>query len=166
MLSRVIWAWRTLHVFASKIRKHAISSWLHEEQLGSSFMNLQTRMGLSVLTILSVTLHAVAGSAQEKDDLRLRLEHLECVQQHADEYKRQNAEKILIVLSLCPITDLTAIISEASSANLFYRQPSTSQDAVDNVLRLTASELDCLVERVPNANFDPVVIANGNFCDE
>ena len=129
-------------------------------------MNFQKRMNLSALTIVSVALHAASVSAQEKDDLTLRLEHLICVQQHADEYKRQNAERILIVLSLCPITDLAEIISAASSNNLFYRNPSKAQDAVDNVLRLSASELDCLVERVANADIDPVVVAEGNFCDD
>lgn len=129
-------------------------------------MNFQKRKSLSALTFVLVSLHAAAVSPQEKEDLRLRLEHLICVQQHADEYKRQNAEKILIVLSLCPITNLTEIIIAASRANLFYRSPSKSQDAVDNVLRLSASELDCLVETVPNADIDPVVVAQGNFCDE
>ena len=129
-------------------------------------MNYKKKMGLSALTFVFASLHTVAVSAQEKEDLRLRLEHLICVQQHVDDYKRQNAEKILIVLSLCPIADLTEIISAASSNNLFDRKPSKSQDAVNNVLRLSASELDCLAERVPNADIDPFVVVQGNFCDE
>lgn len=129
-------------------------------------MIFQKKMSQSVLTFVLASLQAVAVSAQEKEHFRLRLEHLMCVQQHAEEYKKQHAEKILIVLSLCPITDLTEIISAASSNNSFYRDPSKSQNEVDNVLRLSASELDCLVRIVPKADDDPVIVAQGNFCDE
>jgi hypothetical protein len=102
--------------------------------------------------------------ANDQKTLRLSVEQLICVKNNIKAYKEVQSSPFVIVLPACPIADVTEAISALAENNMFQRKPESAQ--LNSIIRLSERDLDCLVARVSIDTQSPLVMTDGEWCDE